>query len=131
MDGPLFLTRYSNARHKRQTIGLKKKMTSSLEKHSPASSLPVAEEGLPMPTLVITTSTEALEKTARACEYGLTHPTPPLERASHVAFLTRLGLMDLLPSRFSSLDASRPWIMYWTLCALKTLGEDITPHRQR
>ena len=130
MDGPLFLTRYSNARHKRRTTRPKKKITSSSsQKHS--SSFSVADEDQPMETLVITRSTQALEETARACEYGLTHPTPPLERVNHVAFLTAVGLRDLLPRKFTSLDASRPWMMYWVLCALKTLGEDIAPHRQR
>jgi protein farnesyltransferase subunit beta len=81
--------------------------------------------------LVITRSTEVLAQTARVCEYGLTHPTPPLESTKHVAFLTMLGLKDILPRGFVSLDASRPWMMYWVLCALKMLGDDITPHRKR
>lgn len=84
-----------------------------------------------MPTLVITHSTELLEKTARACEAALSQPTPALEREKHVVFLEEFGLKDLLPRGFVSLDASRPWMMYWVLCALKMLGQDITPHRQR
>ena len=84
-----------------------------------------------MPTLVITRSTELLEQTARVCQHFLAQPTPPLDKDSHVTFLTRLGLMAQLPRPFVALDASRPWMMYWTLCALKILGEDITPHRQR
>jgi protein farnesyltransferase subunit beta len=84
-----------------------------------------------MPTLVITHSTELLESTAKACHHPLAQPTPPLDKARHVSFLTQLGLMLQLPSGFVSLDASRPWMMYWVLCALKLLGEDIAPHRQR
>jgi len=85
----------------------------------------------PMPTLVITRSTELLEQTAGVCQPALSQPTPPLNKDNHVAFLTHLGLMPLLPRPFVALDASRPWMMYWALCALKILGEDITPHRQR
>jgi protein farnesyltransferase subunit beta len=84
-----------------------------------------------MPTLVITRSTELLEQTARACQPFLAQPTPLLDKDSHVTFLTRVGLMAQFPRPFVALDASRPWMMYWTLCALKILGEDITPHRQR
>src|SRR5271154_3032732 len=84
-----------------------------------------------MPTLVITRSTEALEQTARACHWQLSNPTPPLDKDKHIVFLTRLGLMPKLPRAFVSLDASRPWMMYWVLCALRVLGEDITPHRPR
>jgi protein farnesyltransferase subunit beta len=84
-----------------------------------------------MPTLVITRSTELLEQTAGVCQPFLAQPTPPLDKDRHVTFLTHLGLVPQLPRPFVALDASRPWMMYWTLCALKILGEDITPHRQR
>src|SRR5271155_981470 len=84
-----------------------------------------------MPTLVITRSTEALEQTARACHWQLSNPTPPLDKDKHILFVIRLGLMPKLPRAFVSLDASRPWMMYWVLCALRVLGEDITPHRPR
>jgi len=101
-------------------------MASSIDNSHPSAFL--SEE---MPTLVITRSTELLEQTARVCEYALKQPRPPLNKASHVSFLTRLGLMPQLPRAFVGLDASRTWMMYWTLCSLKLLGEDITPHRQR
>ena len=90
-----------------------------------------ADDPESMPTLVITRSTELLEQTARACEPFLAQPTPLLDKDRHVTFLTHLGLVTQLPRPFVALDASRPWMMYWTLCALKMLGEDITPHRQR
>ena len=84
-----------------------------------------------MPTLVITPSTELLEHTAAICEPFLNQLQPPLQREKHIGFLTRMGLMAQLPRAFVSLDASRTWMMYWVLCALKLLGEDISPHRQR
>src|SRR5579859_1558122 len=84
-----------------------------------------------MPTLVITKSTELLEQTAHVCAYPLTHPTPALDKSRHATFLTRNGLQSKLPRGFVALDASRTWMMYWVLSALKLLGEDITPHRER
>lgn len=96
------------------------------------SILPQKSSGLEnMPTLVITLSTELLEKTAAACQHALASPTPPLDKDRHIRFLRNLGLMPKLPRGFVSLDASRPWIMYWVLCALKLLGADISAHRQR
>jgi hypothetical protein len=113
----------NNARHKRRLAPTRRKMTFS-SRRTPSQQ----EDAMP---LVITRSTEVLAQTAKVCEYGLTHPTPPLEGTKHAAFLTMLGLKDILPRGFASLDASRPWMMYWVLCALKMLGDDITPHRKR
>ena len=104
----------------------KKMRTSLSHPHSLA-----ADSAEAMPTLVITRSTEALEQTTHACHWALSNPTPPLDKDKHLVFLTRMGLMPKLPRAFVSLDASRPWMMYWVLCALKVLGEDITPHRPR
>src|SRR5579862_5395323 len=84
-----------------------------------------------MATLFITRSTELLEQTAAACHHFLAQPIRPLDRDRHIVFLKKLGLATQLPRAYTTLDASRTWIMYWTLCALKNLGEDITPHRQR
>src|SRR5271169_7151969 len=95
------------------------------------SSIAPVDSSEAMPTLVITRSTELLEQTAFVCQHALSSPTPPLDKDRHITFLTRLGLQTQLPRPFVALDASRPWMMYWTLCALKLLGEDITPHRQR
>jgi prenyltransferase beta subunit len=102
-------------------------MTSSIQIDSPYPESEIEE----MPTLVITRSTELLEQTAAACQHALAQPIPPLNRPRHASYLTRLGLMPLLPRAFVGLDASRTWMMYWVLCALKLLGEDITPHRDR
>ena len=45
-----------------------------------------------------------------------------LNRARHVEFLKR-GLSEPLRPSFISLEASRPWIIYWILHALDLLGE--------
>jgi hypothetical protein len=58
-------------------------------------------------------------------EYGV----PRLDRLQHIDFL-KSGLEDL-PASFVSLDASRPWMVYWGLVGLYLLGEDVTQYRTR
>lgn len=53
---------------------------------------------------------------------------PVLERALHVSYL-RAGLLRLSPGH-ASLDASRPWLVYWITHSLALLGEPL-PASQR
>lgn len=46
---------------------------------------------------------------------------PKLEREKHVTFL-KSALQD---AKFMGYDASRPWVVYWSLCGLSLLGEDV------
>ncbi|KAJ3161798.1 hypothetical protein HDU86_006569 [Geranomyces michiganensis] len=48
-----------------------------------------------------------------------------LDRDSHVKYVKKN--FDSLPSYFVSLDASKPWLVYWTLHALDLLGSSIAP----
>ena len=55
----------------------------------------------------------------------LARPTPTvLELDTHVAFCRRL-LDHPLPGYFVGLDASRPWVLYWTLHSLAIAGQPI------
>lgn len=60
---------------------------------------------------------------------------PHLNREAHIMFLEQgLGLEydgEQLPPSFAALDASRPWILYWCLIGLYTLGADLAPYRER
>ena len=47
-------------------------------------------------------------------------PSVSLLRDAHVAYLLRS--MELLPAGYASLDASRPWLVYWSLQSLSALG---------
>jgi protein farnesyltransferase subunit beta len=58
-------------------------------------------------------------------EYGV----PRLDRLQHIEFLKN-GLEEF-PASFVSLDASRPWMVYWALNGLYLLGEDVTQYRTR
>ena len=51
--------------------------------------------------------------------HRLPPPSLTLLRELHVHFLLRS--LDLLPSGYSSLDASRPWLIYWSLQSLSAL----------
>jgi hypothetical protein len=35
------------------------------------------------------------------------------------------------PAPFVGIDASRPWMVYWSLMGLHLLGEDVTDYRTR
>ncbi|KAG4302672.1 hypothetical protein PCK1_001027 [Pneumocystis canis] len=45
-----------------------------------------------------------------------------LHQKSHLEYLLNV-LTKPLPKSYLTLDASRPWIIYWTLCAYALLGQ--------
>lgn len=79
----------------------------------------------------VTPSSRAQDATASSCMRFLSYPEDPfpvLDRAAHIAFLE--GGLDgdkdaKLPEYMVVLDASRPWIIYWCLCGLASLGIDV------
>ncbi|KAJ6262772.1 hypothetical protein Dda_1329 [Drechslerella dactyloides] len=79
---------------------------------------------------VTETSTKQLGTAQNIMKHVKETPLPELDRAMHVDFL--LGpLHDGLSSRYSGLDASRPWIFYWCINALALLGEDVGRYNER
>ena len=54
---------------------------------------------------------------------------PILQKDDHIGFL-RDHLADF-PAPFVSLDAARPWLLYWSLAGLSFLGEDVSEYRER
>lgn len=54
---------------------------------------------------------------------------PSLLREKHVAFLHK-SLQDL-PAAYTAADAARPWFFYWVICALATLGENVSIYKER
>lgn len=57
------------------------------------------------------------------------HGVPALQRNAHVEFL--YDALEEYPDSFVALDASRPWMVYWSLAGLSLLGEDVGHFRQR
>ncbi|KAI1211324.1 terpenoid cyclases/Protein prenyltransferase [Annulohypoxylon truncatum] len=56
-------------------------------------------------------------------QYGIPH----LARERHIKFLRKH--LERLPGRYVALDASRPWMLYWSLNGLAILGEDVSCYR--
>ena len=50
-------------------------------------------------------------------------PTLLLRRDTHVSYLLRA--LELLPAGYTSLDSSRPWLVYWTVQSLSVLSHAI------
>jgi protein farnesyltransferase subunit beta len=58
-------------------------------------------------------------------EFGIPH----LQKEKHVKFLKK-ALGDY-PAPYAMMDASRPWLVYWSLQGLSALGYDISEYRER
>lgn len=54
---------------------------------------------------------------------------PYLQKRAHIDFVHD-GL-DQLPPQFVAMDASRPWLMYWSLLSLYIMGEEVADFRAR
>ncbi|RPB02571.1 terpenoid cyclases/Protein prenyltransferase [Choiromyces venosus 120613-1] len=87
-------------------------------------------------TLQTLSSKEQLS-TAEICMKHLSNPSDPfpiLSRRQHIAFLESGilgGRNGKLPHGMVLLDASRPWIIYWCLQGLDSLGVDVGKYRER
>ncbi|KAK7179660.1 hypothetical protein DPSP01_011591 [Paraphaeosphaeria sporulosa] len=57
------------------------------------------------------------------------HGIPHLQKEKHIKFLKK-ALGDY-PAPFAMMDASRPWLVYWSLQGLSSLGYDISEYRER
>ncbi|KAH8811997.1 terpenoid cyclases/protein prenyltransferase alpha-alpha toroid [Xylogone sp. PMI_703] len=57
------------------------------------------------------------------------HGVPRLDRDRHIRFLH--NSLRRLPAPYVAADASRPWMFYWALCGLSTMGEDVSQYRER
>lgn len=58
-----------------------------------------------------------------------THGVPHLDCKRHIAFLQKS--LQPLPAAFVGADASRPWMFYWALNGMATMGENISSYRKR
>ena len=56
-----------------------------------------------------------------------THGLPMLNREDHIDFLQD-AIQD---AKYIPYDASRPWVVYWSLTGLSLLGEDVEKYQER
>lgn len=92
----------------------------------------------PIRDLLNTQSSKVQEETIQECLPFLSgvepgakyndHGVPHLERQRHIQFLHKC--LKKLPAPYVAADASRPWMFYWVLAGLSTLGEDVSPYRE-
>lgn len=54
------------------------------------------------------------------------HNIPHLHRTAHATFLK--NALNPLPAGYVVVDASRPWLFYWTLAGLSFLGQDVSSY---
>ncbi|CAG8957238.1 hypothetical protein HYFRA_00009440 [Hymenoscyphus fraxineus] len=66
-----------------------------------------------------------IEEDVKTNAYGV----PNLDRKRHIPFLHKT--LARLPAGYVAADASRPWMFYWALNGLRTMGEDISDYRER
>jgi hypothetical protein len=57
------------------------------------------------------------------------HGIPKLQREKHAPLLKKM--ISDYPSQYAALDASRPWMVYWSLQSMTALGQDIHPYQKR
>lgn len=57
------------------------------------------------------------------------HGVPHLDRNRHIQFLHKS--LRKLPAPYVAADASRPWMFYWALAGLSTMGEDVSEYREK
>ncbi|KAI0701087.1 terpenoid cyclases/protein prenyltransferase alpha-alpha toroid [Cytidiella melzeri] len=79
-------------------------------------------DGYPTPTSDLQAATENILQThwAQQVSANVDH-VPTLHKSSHVQFLLR-NLVQGFPARYTSQDASQPWLIFWTLQGFSILG---------
>ena len=74
---------------------------------------------------LINPAAESIRDPFQYNEYGV----PRLDRLHHLEFLKEA--LEEHPAGFVTIDASRPWMVYWGLMGLYLLGEDVEEYRTR
>ena len=74
-------------------------------------------------TLVNEYCQQATQSVSRSLLPPPSAPTLVLRRETHVQYLLRS--FELLPAGYSSLDSSRPWLVYWAVQSLSVMGHNI------
>ncbi|WPH00268.1 Hypothetical protein R9X50_00309200 [Acrodontium crateriforme] len=57
------------------------------------------------------------------------HGLPNLRRSQHIDFLS--NTFEKLPAPYQVVDSSRPWLFYWGIAGLSSLGVNVTKYRDQ
>ena len=82
------------------------------------------DDGYPSRTSLLQRETEDV------LEAHLSNDPPTLNKTAHLQFLIR-NLLQGFPARYSSQDASQPWLMFWTLQSFSVLQVGIDPDNKQ
>ncbi|KAI0086016.1 terpenoid cyclases/protein prenyltransferase alpha-alpha toroid [Irpex rosettiformis] len=83
---------------------------------------PMPVDGYPTPTSDLQTATEKILQDCLESQIsGDSAHIPALQKNAHVQFLLR-NLVQGFPARYTSQDASQPWLIFWTLQGFSVLG---------
>lgn len=84
-----------------------------------------------LPDTIETETLTLQNQTEQIClPYLIENENPQLYQKTHIEYLLNI-LTKPLPKSYLTLDASRPWIIYWTLCAYALLGKSVEEYRER
>ncbi|KAJ8502466.1 hypothetical protein ONZ45_g11727 [Pleurotus djamor] len=96
-----------------------------------ASLRPTPTDGFPTPTASTQHETESILRKHIPDPSLPSAQKPKLERTAHLQFIAR-NLIQGFPERYTSQDASQPWLMFWTLQGLSLLQVGLDPgNKQR
>jgi protein farnesyltransferase subunit beta len=86
---------------------------------------PCPTDGFPTPTSKIQAETEAVLLKHIPDPNSFELP-PTLQKKAHMQYLIR-NLIQGFPTRYTSQDASQPWLMFWTLQSFGILQVALDP----
>ncbi|KAI5481771.1 protein farnesyltransferase subunit beta [Pseudohyphozyma bogoriensis] len=86
--------------------------------------VPTPTDGLSNETLTSQAETEHTISTLLASQSPLVPPT--LDKNAHINYLMGMLLRPLAPG-YTALDASRPWLIYWSLHSIALIGGELDP----
>lgn len=88
---------------------------------------PVATDGFP----TVTSQTQAgTEEVLLKHLPGPDAQEPTLNRSVHMQFLVK-NLVQGFPAKYTSQDASQPWLMFWTIQSFSSLQVALDPNNKQ
>ncbi|KAK7682154.1 hypothetical protein QCA50_014741 [Cerrena zonata] len=91
---------------------------------------PTPTDGFPSPTSDLQIQTENILKARHPSIPSDSGTSGVLQRNSHLQFLLR-NLIQGFPARYTSQDASQPWLIFWTLQGFSVLGVSLDERNKK
>ena len=92
---------------------------------------PFPTDAFPTATSISQAETEAVLLKHLPSTVNVEHTSPPaLNKTPHMQFLVR-NLIQGFPTRYTSQDASQPWLVFWTVQAFSILQVGLDPSNKQ